>query len=199
MAGNQKENIILITIKKNITMKATTIKLIAIVLGGSMLFTACKKDDAPAPAAAIVYYELQDQMARPAINTVFIDAAAKDSFNTTIPTQQSAKFGYKFTNTLTAFGYTMNALGQDKATFAGLLSNDVLNVSTTAPTTFFDGTNVLTGRALADDVIDVELILIFGGKDALTGSPTNPGLISDHVSANDKAFSTTFPYLAQPF
>jgi hypothetical protein len=25
----------------------------------------------------------------------------------------------------------------------------------------FDGTNVLTGRALADDVIDVELLLIF--------------------------------------
>jgi hypothetical protein len=41
---------------------------------------------------------------------------------------------------------------------------DVLNVSTTGKTTFFDGTNVLTGRALAD-VIDVELLLIFGGED----------------------------------
>jgi hypothetical protein len=74
-----------------------------------------------------------------------------------------------------------------------------LNVSTTAPTTFFDGTNVLTGRALADDVIDVELILIFGGPNALTGSPTNPGLISDNVGANDKPFLASFPYLASPF
>ena len=57
---------------------------------------------------------------------------------------------------------------------------------------FFDGTNVLTGRALADDVIDTELILIFGGP---TGA-SNAGLTSDHVDANDKAFTASFPYLA---
>ena len=191
MAGNQKENIILITIKKNITMKATTIKIMAIILGGGMLFTACKKNDTPAPAA-IVYYELQDQMARPAINTVFIDAAAKDSFNTTIPTQQAAKFNYKFINTLTAFGYTTNALSLDKAAFAGVLSTDVLNVSTTSATQF----GTLTGRGLGDDVIDTELTLIFGG--ASGGS--NPTLISDNVNGNDpgSTFLTSFPYLATP-
>ena len=78
--------------------------------------------------------------------------------------------------------------------FTGLLATDVLNVSTTGKTTFFDGTNVLTGRALDDDVIDTELLLIFGG----TKGTDNPGLTSDHVHANDVAFSTTFPYLAQP-
>ncbi len=177
-------------------MKATTIKLLAVVLGGSLMAASCKKNDTPA-AAATVYYELQDQMARPAINTVFINAGAKDSFNTTIPTQMAAKFGYKFTNTLTAFGYTTNALGQDKAAFAGLLSNDVLNVSTTGPTTFFDGVpaNTLSGRALTDDVIDVELLLIFGGP----AGTSNPTLRSDNVSSNDKVFLTAFPYLASPF
>jgi Domain of unknown function (DUF4331) len=70
----------------------------------------------------------------------------------------------------------------------------VLNVSTTAPTTFFDGTNVLTGRALADDVIDVELLLLFGGP----AGTSNPGLTKDNVNANDKAFLTSFPYLATP-
>jgi len=75
-----------------------------------------------------------------------------------------------------------------------LLATDVLNVSTTGKTTFFDGTNVLTGRALDDDVIDTELLLIFGG----TKGTDNPGLTSDHVNTNDVAFSTTFPYLAQP-
>ena len=85
-----------------------------------------------------------------------------------------------------------NALGLNAATFTGILSTDVLNVSKTAPTTFFDGTNVLTGRALADDVIDVELLLIFGGP---TGG-SNPGLTSDHVNGNDKAFSASFPYLS---
>jgi hypothetical protein len=67
-----------------------------------------------------------------------------------------------------------------------------LNVSKTGKTTFFDGTNVLTGRALADDVIDVELLLIFGGTDG----KANPGLTSDHVDKNDKDFGTAFPYLA---
>ena len=60
------------------------------------------------------------------------------------------------------------------------------------PLHFFDGTNVLTGRALADDVIDTELLLIFGGP---TGG-SNPGLTSDNVDANDKPFLTSFPYLA---
>jgi hypothetical protein len=53
----------------------------------------------------------------------------------------------------------------------------------------------LTGRALADDVIDVELTLIFGGA---TGA-SNPTLTKDNVNANDKVFLTTFPYLAAPF
>lgn len=173
-------------------MKAT-IKLLAIVLGGSLLITSCKKNEGT--GTSITYYDQQDQMGRPAINTVFISAAAKDSFNTTIPTQMASKFGYQFMNKLAAFGYTSNILGLDNATFSGVLATDVLNVATTGPTTFYDGTNVLTGRGLADDVIDVELTLIFGGA---TGA-SNPGLTSDNVSANDKAFLTTFPYLASPW
>ena len=158
-------------------------------MGGSLFIASCKKDDAP---AATVYYQQQDQMARPAINTVFIDAAAKDSFNTTVPTMQASKFGYKFSNKLAAFGYTSNVLGWDKATFAGALSTDVLNVSTTDATVF----GSLTGRGLADDVIDTELTLIFGGA---TGA-SNPQLTSDNVGGNDpgSSFSISFPYLAQP-
>jgi hypothetical protein len=75
------------------------------------------------------------------------------------------------------------------------LATDVLNVKTTCATSFYDGTNVLTGRKLDDDVIDVELTLIFGGANGMS----NPALTSDHVNANDKAFLTTFPYLAIPW
>ncbi len=176
-------------------MKAT-IKLITLVIGCGMLAASCKKHDNDT-----VYYELQDQMARPAINTVFSDAADKDAFNTTTPSSMGAAYQAKFQAKLLVLnsGYTTNALGLDAAAFTGVLATDVLNVSTTGTTTFFDGTNVLTGRTLSDDVIDVELILIFGGPDALTGSPTNPGLISDYVSANDKPFLAAFPYLASPF
>jgi Domain of unknown function (DUF4331) len=140
-------------------------------------------------------YMQKDQMARPAINTVFVGSARKNEFNTTTPSAMRGSFLTDFTNVLTGFGYTQNALGQSKDAFAGLLVSDVLNVSLTQPTTFFDGTNVLTGRALGDDVIDVELLLIFGGP---TGA-SNPGLTKDNVAANDKAFLTSFPYMAAPF
>lgn len=159
-----------------------------------LLFTSCKKNDNTPPTQLV--YEIQDQMARPAINTVFVSAGEKDMFNATIPSQMNAAFFSKFKSKLLALnpGYTTNALGQTADQFIGLLSTDVLNASLTAPTTFFDGTNVLTGRALGDDVIDVELLLLFGGP---TGA-SNPTLTSDHVNANDKPFLTSFPYLATP-
>lgn len=167
-----------------------TIAMAVIAITG---ITACdKKDDGP-----VTYYQQQDQMARPAINTVFVDAADKDNFNTTTPSAMSGAFATKFKTKLLGLnpGYTTNLLGLTADQFSGVLVTDVLNVSTTAPTTFYDGTNVLTGRALNDDVIDVELTLIFGG----TAGAEKPGLTSDHVNANDKAFLTSFPYLASPF
>lgn len=174
----------------------TTIKLIAIVLGSTLVASSCKKtDDTPAPT---VYYQQQDQMGRPAVNTVFnVSNADKDAFNTTTPANMNAAYQTKFQARLLALnpGYTTNALGQTAAQLTGLLATDVLGASTTGVTTFFDGTNVLTGRTLADDVINVELLLIFGGP---TGG-SNPGLTNDNVNANDKPFLAAFPYLAAPF
>lgn len=141
-------------------------------------------------------YMQKDQTARPAINTVFnTTEATKNAYNTTIPSMQSS-YASAFQDRLLALnaGYTTNALGLDAATFTSVLATDVLTASTDGTTTFFDGTNVLTGRNLTDDVISVELLLIFGGPD---GSE-NPGLTDDHVSMNDKSFSNTFPYLASP-
>ncbi len=157
---------------------------------------SCKKKKTDDPAAT-TYYMQSDQMGRPAINTVFVDAADKDNFNNTTPSAMGGAYQAKFKTKLLALntGYTTNALTQTADAFTGLLATDVLSASMTKKTTFFDGTNVLTGRALADDVINVELLLIFGGP---AGS-SNPGLTDDHVNANDKAFSSTFPYLASPF
>lgn len=169
----------------------------AIVLGSTLIATSCKKDDTPAPAAT-VYYQQQDQMGRPAVNTVFnVSAADKDAFNVTTPANMNAAFQAKFQTRLLALnaGYTTNALGQTPAQLTGLLATDVLGASTTGVTTFFDGVNVLTGRALADDVIDVELLLIFGGP----MGTSYPGLTKDNVNANDKSFLAAFPYLAAPF
>lgn len=146
-------------------------------------------------------YTQQDQMGRPAVNTVFVSSGSKDMFNTTVPSNQNAAFQSMFEANLIGLSPAYanpgdaNALGLDAATFTGLLATDVLNVSLDGTTTFYDGTNVLTGRTLADDVITVELLLIFGGEDF----SENPTLSNDNVDANDKAFSTSFPYLASPW
>lgn len=175
---------------KNISKYLSMIAFLAMVV----TFAACDDDDND--ATPIVMYEQEDQMGRPAINTVFVSAGEKDVFNTTAPAQQGAAFATKFKDRLLALnaGYTTNLLGLDAATFTSVLATDVLTASLTAPTTFYDGTNVLTGRKLDDDVITVELILLFGGPDAMS----NPGLTDDHVDANDKSFLTAFPYLATP-
>lgn len=177
-------------------MKTNNFKIIALSLVATAFFASCNDDDDTTQQVDFSgTFAQTDQMARPAINTVFIASGSpKDTFNTTTPSAMGAAYQSVFQSRLLALnpGYTTNALGQTAAQLTGLLATDVLGVSKTGTTTFFDGTNILTGRALADDVIDVELLLIFGGPDGTA----NPGLTSDNVSANDKTFSTSFPYLA---
>jgi Domain of unknown function (DUF4331) len=179
------------------------VKAFAFVIAIAAMASCKKNDDVVVPPVVDTFdvsgtFTQADQMARPAINTVFVGAARKNEFNTTTPTAMNAAFKTDFVNVLTGFGQTAtstNALGQTRDAMATLLVSDVLNVKMNGTTTFFDGTNVLTGRTLADDVINVELLLIFGGP---TGG-SNPGLTNDNVSTNDKTFLTTFPYLAAPF
>ena len=79
------------------------------------------------------------------------------------------------------------ALGQTRAygrATAKLLLPDILTYDTGNPATFVPGLN---GRALADDVIDLELTVV-----------SNGAITTDKVDANDKPFRTSFPYLAAP-
>lgn len=142
-----------------------------------------------------------DQMGRPAINTVFntsiVDAGAattKNQFNTTIPSQQPTAFGGKFRtnviNTLmgiNAYLGTDDAFGctdYDQATaefLADILLPDVITYDTTTA-----AAGPLNGRALADDVIDIEL--------AIT---TNGCVTTDGVGAHSDYLSS-FPYLGVP-
>ena len=187
-------------------MKFNNIKITAIAALVAITAFNCSNDDDNNPTGPTGpnftgTYVQQDQMARPAVNTVFVSSGSKDAFNITPPSQQGAAFKTMFKNNLEALSPAFanptdtNALGLNSDAFAGVLATDVLTVSLDGTTTFYDGTNVLTGRALADDVITVELLLIFGGEDF----SENPSLSDDHVDANDKPFLTSFPYLAAPF
>lgn len=187
-------------------MKINKIKLTVMTLLVVLTAFNCSNDDdntliVPIEPDFSGVYVQEDQTARPAVNTVFTSSGSKDLFNVTIPSEQGAAFQAMHQANLEALSPAFNnptdanALGLTSATFTGLLATDVLNVSLDGTTTFFDGTNVLTGRALTDDVITVELLLIFGGEDF----SENPGLSDDNVDANDKTFLTSFPYLASPW
>ena len=189
----------------NLQNMKNQIKLVLSTLLMTALVMSCSNDDdtnsMPETVDFSGIYAQQDQMGRPAVNTVFVSSSSKNMFNTTIPSQQNASFQSMFQANLEglspAYANTgdTNALGLTSAAFTGLLATDVLNVSLDGTTTFYDGTNVLTGRALADDVITVELLLIFGGEDF----SENPGLSNDNVDANDTPFLASFPYLAAPW
>ncbi len=158
---------------------------------------ACSKSNNPPPPVPVIYYDQADQVGRPAINTVFIPASGKDSFNTTIPAQMSGLFTNDMKTSLLTLNpnFSTNLLGLTADQFIGVVSTDVLNASTAGVTSFYNGTQVLTGRTLSDDVIDIELTLVFGGPNGTD----NPGLTSDHVNGNDKPFLTSFPYEANPW
>ncbi len=94
-----------------------------------------------------------------------------------------------------------------------VLANDVLEIAPDAATTYFnpgsgapDFTDAIgfTGRTSQDDVIDVSLILLFGGADGarfngqeVEGVVTFPRLVSDGVALTANP-SDDFPYLGAP-
>jgi len=173
-------------------------------------------------------YMIADQMGRPAINTVFnfFDNDAKDAYNMVLPVEGDTN-AMPFTD---IFDALQTYIGLDPDTYqnifaavpgaealgtneglAGALAVDVLNCNKAFPTTYGPSDlnnpvlfeNVLNGRALSDDVIDVTLLLTFGGifvdpNDPAQQNALVPGLSSDNVQENDKTFLNQFPYLAAP-
>ena len=162
-------------------------------------------------------YVQEDVMGRPGVNTVFSGSdAVKNSFNTSVVSQRGdldlypENFQLTFEETLEAYhdaygnalgvsiDYETNILNLDAATFTTVLAQfDALQVAPEGPTTYFDGTNVLTGRNLADDVIDISLTLMFGGADGtrFDGNNGTPQLTSDGVGVGDRDLTLPFPYM----
>jgi hypothetical protein len=137
-----------------------------------------------------------DQMGRPAINTVFntklVDANAattKNLFNQTPPSKQRTADGGQFrTNVITTLTHINAALGIAHPDYtvaqaqglADFLLPDVLTYDTATKA------GGLNGRALSDDVIDIEL-----------GITTNGAVTSDGVGPHSD-YLAVFPYLGVP-
>ena len=164
-------------------------------------------------------YVQEDIMGRPGINTVFsVTSTIKNRFNVSEVTGRAngdgdlnfqPLFEERLEGLHDAYGealevdldYETNILNFDAPTFTTVLAYfDALQVAPNAPTTYFDGTNVLTGRNLSDDVIDISLTLMFGGTTGtrFDGNNGTPQLTSDGVGPGDRDFTQSFPYLEAP-
>ncbi len=145
-------------------------------------------------------YKQEDQMGRPAVNLLFNKDGLRDSLNLVVPHKMHTQFNEVFKQKLLTLdpSFTTNVLGLDANQMANIFSRDVLWVSESGATSYYNGSEILTGRALGEDVMDANLLWIFGGPDG-TKNNENPLLISDGVPSNDATFLNSFPYLAPPF
>jgi len=154
----------------------------------------------------------RDQMGRPAINTVFNSSAAdKEQFNVTPPHLQATVDGGKFrSNTsavLQALSGATDSEGAYTAAQAGVLASvlipDVITYDTATA-----AAGPLNGRALADDVIDVELSITTGGDPLnLFGADGATGLLPDRDAVGGVPsdcvgphtdYLASWPYLGEP-
>jgi len=146
-----------------------------------------------------------DRMGRPAINTVVnssgpivqASSKAKNLFNVRKPVTDVQMFTDSVVSALQAFSAldTEGAYSDAEAeALASVLLPDLLafDKSSTLPAP-------LNGRALADDVIDVELRVITGGDPLglFPGRDADGGVNGDGVGAHGDYLSV-FPYLGEP-
>jgi len=140
------------------------------------------------------------RLAWPLINEVIIPLKDKDKYNRSQPKDDVANFGAyildpevpKLLNLVLNAGCPATPAG-GRTDIVGLLAPngtapaDLLRINIAQGQTNAQS-HFPNGRALADDVTDT----------LLTVACNNGSAIGDGVNANDKAFTTTFPYLASP-
>jgi len=137
-----------------------------------------------------------DRMGKPALNTVFMNPFGgtdqKDPYNQTAPSADVATWGAQFDAVLGVFNSGATASAIRGLLLPDMLNLDVANLGKSTGTSFTGDKagNILNGRTLAEDVIDLELFVVTGGLEG------HPVLTGDLVNANDAAFPGTFPYLA---
>jgi hypothetical protein len=136
-----------------------------------------------------------DRMGKPALNTVFMNPFGgenqKDPYNMTAPSADVATWGAQFTAVLDVFNETATAEAITGLLLPDVLHLDVATLGKSTGTGFTGGPGgILNGRTLAEDVIDLELLVVTGGLEG------HAVLATDNVDANDVAFPASFPYLA---
>jgi hypothetical protein len=147
-------------------------------------------------------YDQQEFLGNPLVSEVTIVKANHQAYNRTQP-YNTGPFLQESANFITGVAGRPASLA---TTLGSVLYPDILVVQSdrnpaTAGWLSWALANGWGGRTLSDDVVDAGLMAIFGDLVSPDGAScrgrTLP-LCTDNVDANDKAFSTAFPYLAAP-
>ncbi|MFK5983239.1 MAG: DUF4331 family protein [Flavobacteriaceae bacterium] len=160
----------------------------------------------------------EDVLGRPGVNTIFGGTnLLKNNFNITEVNNRET-FQSSFDTILEQYhniyaealeiptdelNYETNILGWDAEKFTRIMAQyDGLQVAPNGTTTYYNANSnlVFTGRSLSDDVMDVNLMLLFGGVDGtrFDGNNDTPQLTTDAVEADGHDFTLSFPYLEAP-
>lgn len=141
-------------------------------------------------------YDQIDRLGNPLVSEVTISKRNHPFYNSGTPSTDATNFKTEFEAFVTSFGRPASLA----TTLSSVLFPDMLIIDTTKPTS---SAGWLTwalasgygGRKLTDDVVDAGLDAILGDLlDATNALPAS--YQTDNVSANNKAFLTSFPYLA---
>ncbi len=150
-------------------------------------------------------WQQADRMGRPAINTVVnspgpvvgAPSDAKNVYNAADPADDVADFTGAVIAALQAYS-SLDAEGPystaEAGALAGVLLPDVLTYDTATA-----AAGPLNGRALADDVIDIELRIVTGGDPLglFPGRDADGGINTDGIGPHTD-YLTAFPYLGAP-
>jgi len=153
-------------------------------------------------AQGATVYDQVDFLGNPLVAEVTILKANHDAYNRTMP-YASGTFRQQTEDFIVNVGGRPRAYAQ---VIAGVLHPDMLIVDSSKPSASAGWlswalANGYGGRKLTDDVVDIGLYAIFSSLLSPDGASCAPGalpLCTDNVNANDKPFSSTFPYLAAP-
>ena len=175
------------------------LRVVMFLVAPLVMAGGCSDDDVSGPdgPGATVFNQIE-RLGNPLVSEALIAKREHGHHNTIGPSQDQAAF----TDDLVAFVTQTAGRSSTLAnTIASVLLPDMLVVQTSRPGStagwltwaVADGYG---GRRLEDDVVDVALMAVFGPL--LDPASTIACLSTDNVDANDRAFATTFPYLAAP-
>lgn len=167
--------------------------LLALTLGAA----ACEGDTIIAGDPDRVFNQVE-RLGNPLVSEVTLAKRSHAFHNVGRPGTDVANHKAELEAFVTSFGRPASLA----TTLSSVLLPDMLIVQTdkagnTAGWLTWALANGYGGRRLADDVVDAGLLAILGPLLDATGA-LPASYHSDNVSANNKPFGTTFPYLATP-